>query len=133
MSLPCNDPGPTLSAGFGGLRRLYGVAGYERLRQARVAVIGVGGGGSWAAEALARSGVTALTLVDLDHIAESNINRQIHALESNVAQAKVLALKDRIAQIHPGCDVRAVEEFIEEGNVTTLLSADSVDCGVGLL
>ena len=61
---------------FGGLRRLHGVAGYERLRQARVAVIGVGGVGSWAAEALARSGVAALTLVDLDHVAESNINRQ---------------------------------------------------------
>lgn len=112
---------------FGGLRRLHGVAAYERVRQARVAVIGVGGVGSWAAEALARSGVAALTLVDLDHVAESNINRQVHALESTLGQAKVLALKDRIAQIHPGCDVRAVEEFIEEGNVTTLLLPDSVD------
>ena len=112
---------------FGGLRRLHGIAAYERLRQARVAVIGVGGVGSWAAEALARSGVASLTLVDLDHVAESNINRQVHALESTLGQAKVLALKDRIAQIHPGCDVHPVEEFVDEDNVATLLRPDAVD------
>jgi tRNA A37 threonylcarbamoyladenosine dehydratase len=112
---------------FGGLRRLHGAAAYERLRAARIAVIGVGGVGSWAAEALARSGVAELTLVDLDHIAESNINRQVHALESTLGQAKVLALKDRIAQIHPGCVVHAVEEFIDEANVAELLSAQALD------
>ncbi|HSV68907.1 MAG TPA: tRNA threonylcarbamoyladenosine dehydratase [Methylibium sp.] len=98
---------------FGGLRRLYGDEGYARLRAARVAVVGVGGVGSWAAEALARSGVAALTLIDLDHVAESNINRQVQALESTLGQAKVLALRERIAQIHPGCEVRAVEAFVE--------------------
>lgn len=108
---------------FGGLRRLYGDAGYRALRGARVAVVGVGGVGSWAAEALARSGVAALTLIDLDHIAESNINRQVHALESTLGQAKVLALKERIAQIHPGCEVAAVDEFIAEDNVALLLGA----------
>jgi len=112
---------------FGGLRRLHGVAAYERLRAARVAVIGVGGVGSWAAEALARSGVAALTLIDLDHIAESNINRQIHAIEPTLGQAKVQALKDRIALIHPGCLVTPVEEFVDEDNVGQLLSADQVD------
>lgn len=112
---------------FGGLRRLHGVAAYERLRQARFAVIGVGGVGSWAAEALARSGVAELTLVDLDHVAESNINRQIHAIEPTLGQAKVLALKDRIALIHPGCKVHPVEEFVDENNVHDLLSADAVD------
>lgn len=116
-----------LARRFGGLRRLHGVAGYERLRAARVAVVGVGGVGSWAAEALARSGVAELTLVDLDHVAESNINRQVHALDSTVGQAKVLALKDRIAQIHPGCVVHAIEEFIDEANVAGILSAQPLD------
>ncbi|HXD07226.1 MAG TPA: tRNA threonylcarbamoyladenosine dehydratase [Burkholderiaceae bacterium] len=98
---------------FGGLRRLYGDAGYERLRAARVAIVGVGGVGSWAAEALARSGVAQLVLVDFDQIAESNVNRQVHALSSTLGAAKVEALRERIAQIHPGCDVVAVEEFVE--------------------
>lgn len=112
---------------FGGLRRLHGVAAYERLRAARIAVIGVGGVGSWAAEALARSGVAALILIDLDHIAESNINRQIHAIEPTLGQAKVQALKDRIALIHPGCIVTPIEEFVDEDNVDQLLSAHQVD------
>ncbi|MDO9238257.1 MAG: tRNA threonylcarbamoyladenosine dehydratase [Aquabacterium sp.] len=112
---------------FGGLRRLHGVAGYEALRAARVVVIGVGGVGSWTAEALARSGVAELILIDLDHIAESNINRQVHALESTLGQAKVLALKDRIALIHPGCVVTAIEEFVDEANVATLLNASQLD------
>lgn len=112
---------------FAGLARLYGAAGYARLRAARIAVVGVGGVGSWAAEALARSGVAALTLVDLDHISESNINRQIHALDSTLGQAKVLALKERIAQIHPGCEVTAVDEFITEENVALLLGGGPFD------
>ena len=98
---------------FGALRRLYGDAGYERLRAARVAVVGVGGVGSWAAEALARSGGAALALIDLDHVAESNVNRQVQASGRTLGQAKVLALRERIADIHPGCDVLAVEEFVD--------------------
>jgi tRNA A37 threonylcarbamoyladenosine dehydratase len=112
---------------FGGLRRLHGVEGYERLRAARVAVIGVGGVGSWVAEALARSGVAALTLIDLDQVAESNINRQVHAIESTLGQAKVQALRDRISLIHPDCRVQAVEEFIDESNVDRFLKAGSLD------
>jgi tRNA A37 threonylcarbamoyladenosine dehydratase len=82
---------------FGGLRRLYGEAGYQRLRALRVAVIGLGGVGSWTAEALARCGVAGLTLVDLDHVAESNINRQLQALGSTLGQHKGEALAARIA------------------------------------
>ncbi len=106
---------------FGGLRRLYGDAGYARIRAARVAVIGLGGVGSWCAEALARSGVASLTLIDLDHVAESNINRQVQAVGATLGQAKVQALRDRIADIHPGCDVIGVEEFVDEQNWPTLL------------
>ncbi len=112
---------------FAGLRRLHGIAGYDRLRAARVAIVGVGGVGSWAAEALARSGLAQLTLIDLDNIAESNINRQVHALETTVGQAKVHALQQRIALIHPACQVHAIEEFIDEDNVGHLLDAACLD------
>ena len=108
---------------FGGLERLYGVAGAAAIRAAHVAVVGVGGVGSWAAEALARSGVGAITLIDLDHVAESNINRQIHALSDTVGQAKVQAMRDRIAQIHPQCTVHGIEEFVEADNWPQLLPA----------
>lgn len=106
---------------FGGLRRLYGAAGYERIRAARFAVVGLGGVGSWVAEALARSGVAGLTLIDLDQVAESNINRQVQALGSTVGKAKVTALAERIADIHPGCVVDCVEEFVDADNWPALL------------
>ncbi len=106
---------------FGGLDRLYGVPGASAIRNAHVAVVGIGGVGSWAVEALARSGVGRLTLIDLDHVSESNINRQIHALDSTVGQAKVLAMRDRIAQINPACVVTCIEEFVEPGNWPQLL------------
>ena len=101
---------------FGGLARLYGAAGANKIRAAHVVVVGLGGVGSWAAEALARSGVARLTLIDLDHIAESNINRQIHALDSTVGQAKVLAMQERIAHINPQCEVVCVEAFVDATN-----------------
>jgi tRNA A37 threonylcarbamoyladenosine dehydratase len=106
---------------FGGLRRLYGDAGYARIRAARVAVVGLGGVGSWAVEALARCGVASLVLVDFDQIAESNINRQVQALGSTVGQAKVDALRARIADIHPGCVVHVVEQFANAENWPGLL------------
>ncbi len=106
---------------FGGLSRLYGPAGYARLRAARVAVVGLGGVGSWAAEALARSGVAELVLVDLDHVAESNVNRQVQATGATLGMAKAEALKRRIADIHPGCRVHAVEEFADDTNWPALL------------
>lgn len=107
---------------FAGLQRLYGMEGAARIRSAHVAVVGIGGVGSWAAEALARSGVARLTLIDLDHVAESNINRQIHAITDTIGQAKVLAMQNRIAQIHPGCVVHCIEEFVEPGNWPALLT-----------
>lgn len=106
---------------FGGLRRLYGDAGYARVRAARVAVVGLGGVGSWAAEALARSGVATLVLIDLDHVSESNVNRQIQAMGATIGQSKAEALKARIADIHPGCEVICVEDFVEPANWPALL------------
>jgi len=110
---------------FGGLARLYGAAGAGKIRAAHVVVVGLGGVGSWAAEALARSGVARLTLVDLDHIAESNINRQVHATSSTLGQAKVQAMRERIAQIHPGCDVHCVEEFVDAANWPSIAGLDT--------
>jgi tRNA A37 threonylcarbamoyladenosine dehydratase len=119
------DPPPDLERRFGGLRRLYGDAGYARLRAGRFAVVGLGGVGSWVAEALARCGVAELLLFDLDHVAESNINRQVQALTPTLGQAKVQALRERIALIHPGCLVHAVEEFVAADNWPGLLPAAS--------
>lgn len=121
-----NSPLPEFEADaerrFGGLRRLYGDAHYQRLRGARFAVVGLGGVGSWAVEALARSGVAGLVLIDLDHVAESNINRQIQALGSTLGQAKAQALRDRVLDIHPGCEVQMIEEFVDAENWPALLS-----------
>ena len=101
---------------FSGLARLYGAAGAKKIRAAHVVVVGLGGVGSWAAEALARSGVARLSLIDLDHVAESNINRQIHALDTTLGQAKVQAMRERIAHINPSCEVQCVEEFVDADN-----------------
>lgn len=106
---------------FGGLRRLYGGPAYARLRALRVAVVGLGGVGSWAVEALARSGVAALTLIDLDHVAESNINRQVQALGATVGRAKAQALAERVLDIHPGCRVLCVEDFVYADNWPAIL------------
>lgn len=106
---------------FGGVARLYGVAGARRIAAAHVAVIGIGGVGSWAAEALGRSGVGHLTLIDLDHVSESNINRQIHAVEVTLGQAKVLAMRDRILAFNPACNVTCIEEFVDSSNWPTLV------------
>lgn len=118
-----------LARRFSGLERLYGVPGAARVREAHVLVVGIGGVGSWTAEALARSGVGRLTLIDLDHVAESNINRQIHALESTIGQAKVLAMQERIAQINPGCRVLAIDEFVEPENWPQLLALATQQAG----
>ena len=117
------DTPPDLERRFGGLARLYGEPAAARLPALHVCVIGIGGVGSWAAEALARSGVGRLTLIDLDHVAESNINRQVQALGATLGQAKVLAMKERIGQINPACAVACVEEFITQENLAALLPA----------
>jgi tRNA A37 threonylcarbamoyladenosine dehydratase len=106
---------------FGGLRRLYGVQGAQRIFDAHVVVVGIGGVGSWAAEALARSGIGRLTLVDLDHVSESNINRQIHALDTTLGLAKGDAMRERIAHFHAGCQVSVIDEFVTADNWPAVL------------
>ncbi len=97
---------------FGGIARLYGRDGLQRLAAAHVAVVGIGGVGSWAAEALARSGVGELTLFDLDDICITNTNRQVHALDGQVGRLKVEAMAERIRAINPACGVHAVADFV---------------------
>jgi len=115
---------------FAGIGRLYGERGYESIRAAHVVVIGVGGVGSWAVEALARSAIGRLTLIDLDHVAESNINRQLPALESTLGRAKVEVLRERVHDINPACRVNPVEAFVTVENPALLIpEADWVlDC-----
>ncbi len=115
---------------FGGLDRLYGVGGAAQIRAAHVVVVGVGGVGSWTVEALARSGVGRLTLIDLDNISESNINRQIHALDNTVGMAKVEAMRQRIAHINPDCVVTCIEDFVEPSNWPSILNGTAVDAVV---
>src|SRR5574343_1717357 len=109
---------------FGGINRLYGAAALSRLADAHAIVIGIGGVGSWAAEAMARSGIGQLTLVDLDHVAESNFNRQLHAIEPCLGQAKIEAMAQRIAQINPACVVRRVDDFLTPENVGEIIGSD---------
>ncbi len=96
---------------FGGIQRLYSAAALERLRAAHVCVVGIGGVGSWAVEALARSGIGHLTLVDLDDVCVSNINRQLHALEGTIGRPKVEVMAERARAINPACQTRPVTEF----------------------
>nr|WP_315848244.1 tRNA threonylcarbamoyladenosine dehydratase [uncultured Rhodoferax sp.] len=111
-----------LARRFSGLDRLLGVAPADRVRLAHVMVVGIGGVGSWAAEALARSGVGRLTLVDMDHISESNINRQLHALSSTLGMAKIEAMRQRIALINPACDVHCLDTFADADNWASLVA-----------
>ena len=112
---------------FGGLRRLYGVPGAQRIFDAHLVVVGLGGVGSWAAEALARSGVRRLTLIDLDHVAESNINRQVHAQDTTLGQAKAEALRDRILGFHPDIALDLVDDFVTPENWPGLLHGQRPD------
>ena len=129
MSLP--DITPDAERRFGGLSRLYGASGNAALQQAAVGVVGLGGVGSWAAEALARSGVGALTLIDLDHIAESNVNRQVHALTDTLGQSKVEAMAQRVRGINPDCVLGLVDDFLTPENAARVLPTDLdvvIDC-----
>lgn len=114
-------PSAVPSRRFGGIARLYGDSALERFQAAHVCVVGVGGVGSWAVEALARSGIGRLTLIDLDNVAESNVNRQLHALTDQFGMAKVDALAARIAQINPQAAVHCIEDFVTADNVAELL------------
>lgn len=106
---------------FGGLRRLYGVSGAQAIFDAHVLVVGIGGVGSWAAEALARSGVGRISLIDMDHVSVSNVNRQIHALTSSIGQSKVQAMRERMADINPDGTVHEIDDFVTPENWPGLL------------
>ncbi len=106
---------------FSAVGRLLGLEAAQRIGRSHIAVVGIGGVGSWAAEALARSGVGRLTLIDMDHVAESNINRQLHATVDAVGMAKVVAMRQRIQAFFPQCDVQLIDEFVTPENWATLL------------
>ncbi len=116
---------PDYARAFGGINRLYGAHALALLQQAHVTVVGLGGVGSWAAEALVRSGVGRLRLVDLDQVAESNLNRQAQALTSTLGQAKVVALAERLRLINPHCKLECVENFLSADNMASLLDTTS--------
>jgi tRNA A37 threonylcarbamoyladenosine dehydratase len=111
---------------FAGVARVFGGEGFVRLAASHVCIIGLGGVGSWAAEALARSGIGRLTLIDLDHVAESNINRQVLALDSTTGMAKVEAMRARIADIAPDCLVDIVDDFVTPENAAALVPVDAL-------
>jgi tRNA A37 threonylcarbamoyladenosine dehydratase len=112
---------------FGGIARLYGAAALQRFRDAHVCIVGVGGVGSWIVEALARSAVGHITMIDLDNLAESNVNRQIHALSDTLGKAKVTALADRIALINPYCAVTEIEDFLTPDNLDQMIGGRGYD------
>jgi len=109
---------------FGGIARLYGQKGAQTLQQAHFCVVGIGGVGSWVAEALARNGIGNITLIDLDDICITNINRQIHALSNTIGSSKVEVMAERIKQINPGCIVNLIEDFVTEENLHEMFSVD---------
>ncbi|MEK1905246.1 MAG: tRNA cyclic N6-threonylcarbamoyladenosine(37) synthase TcdA [Pseudomonas sp.] len=116
---------------FGGIARLYGVQGLERLQAAHVAVVGIGGVGSWAAEALARSGVGEISLFDLDDICVTNTNRQVHALAGAIGKAKVEVMAERIRAINPACVVHAVADFVTRETMAEYITEELdavIDC-----
>lgn len=108
---------------FGGIARLYGSHALERFFTARVAVIGVGGVGSWAVESLARSGIGSLTLVDLDEICITNVNRQLHAMDGQIGRQKTEAMAERARAINPEAEVRVVQRFFNESSAREILEA----------
>jgi tRNA A37 threonylcarbamoyladenosine dehydratase len=108
---------------FGGIARLYGTEALARFQSAHVAVVGIGGVGSWAAEALARTGIGKITLVDLDDLCLTNTNRQIHATTGTVGKPKVEVMAGRIREINPDCEVLARQEFYRVGDAGGLVSA----------
>lgn len=116
---------------FGGLARLYGAVALPRLQAAHACIVGVGGVGSWVVEGLARSGVGALTLIDLDDVCLTNVNRQLPALDGNIGRPKVTALAERVQLINPQCAVTAVSEYFTAKTAVPLLATRYdwvVDC-----
>jgi len=116
---------------FGGVERLYGKTALSTFKNSHVIVIGIGGVGSWAVEALARNAVGKLTLIDMDVVAESNINRQLPALTSTLGKNKIDVMADRIREINPDCKVRLIDDFITQDNLAELIDVNTdyvIDC-----
>ena len=116
---------------FGGVERLYGQKAVERFKQAHVIVIGIGGVGSWVAEALARNAIGKITLIDMDVVAESNINRQLPALSSTLGRNKTDVMAGRVREINEDCEVRIIEDFVTKENIQDLIETDAnyiIDC-----
>lgn len=109
---------------FGGIARLYGNAGLSRLRHAHICVIGIGGVGSWVVEALARSGIGKITMIDMDDICVTNINRQLPALSGNIGKLKTEVMAERVKLINPECDVRIIDDFLSVENLAEYLVSD---------
>jgi len=116
------EPVADLARRFGGIQRLYGAEALMRFQSAHVCVVGIGGVGSWAAEALARSGIGQVTLIDLDMVAESNVNRQIHALGDEFGKAKTDAMAARMRAINPSCRVNRIEDFVTPDNLDRMFA-----------
>lgn len=120
---------------FGGIQRLYGKTAMGKFQRAHVCVVGIGGVGSWCVEALARSGVGHITMIDLDEICITNINRQLHAMDGEIGRQKTAAMADRIRQINPDCKVVSLETFFSERNANEILHTgfdyviDAIDQG----
>lgn len=112
---------------FGGVARLYGAVALEYFKRANVCIVGVGGVGSWVVEALARSAIGHITMIDLDNVAESNVNRQLQATSETLGKAKVTALAERIYQINPFCQVSEVEDFVTPENLDQMIGAHNFD------
>lgn len=109
---------------FGGIERLYGKGSLEFFSTLHICVVGMGGVGSWAVEALARTGIGRLTLIDYDEICLTNTNRQIHALDSTVGRKKALELQARVQQINPNCTCNVINDFVNKNNIRDYLSPD---------
>ena len=109
---------------FGGIRRLYGADAQSRFAEAHICVIGIGGVGSWAAEALARTGIGRITLIDLDDVCVTNTNRQLHALSNTIGQSKCDVMAERIRAINPECQCEVIEDFVTPENVRELIDRD---------
>ena len=118
---------------FGGMSRLYGAHAFETLARAHVCVIGVGGVGSWAAEAIARSGVGAITLVDLDEICVSNSNRQLHTTGESIGQSKIEVMGRRIQSIAPSCKVQLIHDLFTPKSAASIFSAGGAEGFSGIL
>ena len=109
---------------FASMERLYGSDDYRHIRELHIAVIGLGGVGSWAVEALARSGIGKLTLIDFDEVALGNVNRQLHALTSTIGEKKLEVMARRVREISPQCEINAIDDYITADNLFDHLPAE---------